>query len=141
MNSVTYRFESETPPVINLRLKIEINCREHFTVFGYYKVEHIINNGWYSGSCVLNSFVPEEILGTKLRALYQRRKSRDLFDIFYALTNLEVDIAKIVRAYNKYIAFSVDQPPSRKEFIQNVEQKIKNPDFGGDIYAILRPEI
>ena len=28
-NTLVYRFESEIPPVINLRLKIEINCREH----------------------------------------------------------------------------------------------------------------
>lgn len=29
-NSLIYRFESEMPPVINMRLKIEINTREHF---------------------------------------------------------------------------------------------------------------
>jgi len=28
----------------------------------------------------------EELLGTKLRALYQRRKGRDLFDLAVALT-------------------------------------------------------
>lgn len=31
-NTIVYRFDSEIPPVISLRLKIEINCREHFNV-------------------------------------------------------------------------------------------------------------
>ena len=31
---LTYRFESEIPPVVRLRLKIEANTREHFTVRG-----------------------------------------------------------------------------------------------------------
>ncbi len=121
MNTITYRFESEIPPVINLRLKIEINCREHFTVFGYHEIEHSFENGWFSGSCGIKSFVLEELLSTKLRALYQRKKGRDLFDLYYALTNLDVDPKKLVAAYKKYMAFSVGQAPSQKEFIQNMD--------------------
>ena len=33
-----FRMESEIPPVIPLRLKIEINCFEHFDVVGLVKV-------------------------------------------------------------------------------------------------------
>ena len=141
MNTVTYLFESEMPPVINLRLKIEINCREHFTVFGYHEIKHSLKNGWFSGSCGINSYLLEEMLSTKLRALYQRRKGRDLFDLYYALTNMDVDTDKVLEAYKKYMAFSVNQPPSQKEFIQNMEQKKEDPAFEGDIYALLRPGI
>ena len=141
MNTVTYRFESEIPPIINLRLKIEINCREHFTVFGYQEIEHSLNNGWFSGNCKIKSFVLEELLSTKLRALYQRRKGRDLFDLYYALSHLELDTDKLVDGYKKYMEFSVKQPPSQKEFIQNMDIKMEDPDFGGDIYALLRPSV
>lgn len=55
-NTLVYRFESEIPQVINLRLKIEINCREHFTVLGYKEIEHSIKNTWASGSCNLITF-------------------------------------------------------------------------------------
>lgn len=81
-NTLVYRFESEIPPIINLRLKIEINCREHFTVLGYKEIEHTIENTWAGGSCKLMAFEAEEMLGTKLRALYQRKKGRDLFDLY-----------------------------------------------------------
>ena len=35
---------------------------------------------WYSGTAAIATFEINELLATKLRALYQRRKGRDLFD-------------------------------------------------------------
>jgi len=91
-NTMVYRFESEIPPVINLRLKIEINCREHFAVLGYKEIEYTIENNWAEGTCDLITFEAEEMLGTKLRALYQRKRGRDLFDLYYALTHIDLDV-------------------------------------------------
>lgn len=140
-NTLVYRFESEIPPVINLRLKIEINCREHFSVLGYNEIEHSVDNSWANGSCKLISFEKEEMLGTKLRALYQRKKGGDLFDLYHALSNLQLDNEKLIRCYREYIAFSVDKPPSQKQFILNMEEKLEDPDFEGDISALLRPGV
>lgn len=137
-NTLVYRFESEIPPVINLRLKIEINCREHFTVLGYKEIEHVIKNTWANGSCKLIAFEAEELLGTKLRALYQRKKGRDLFDLYRALTNIDLDIDKLIHFYKEYMAFSVNKPPTQKQFLRNMENKLDDPDFSGDIYALLR---
>ena len=140
-NTLVYRFESEIPPVINLRLKIEINCREHFSVLGYKKIEHQIENTWAKGSCKFISFEAEELLGSKLRALYQRKKGRDLFDLYYALSNLNLDTERIIKCYKEYMAFSVSNPPTLKQFLLNMEQKLHDPDFLGDIYALLRPGV
>ncbi len=140
-NTLVYRFESEIPPVINLRLKVEINCREHFTVMGYKEVEYLAKNTWLDGACNIMIFEAEEMLGTKLRALYQRNKGRDLFDIYYALNNLDLDKENILRCYREYMAFSVNHPPTQKQFLRNMEQKIEDPDFQGDIYALLRPGV
>lgn len=140
-NTLVYRFESEIPPIINLRLKIEINCREQFTVLGYKKIEHNIKNTWANGSCKLIAFEAEELLGTKLRALYQRKKGRDLFDLYHALTTLDLDTNKLINVYKEYMAFSVEKPPSQKQFLRNMEKKLEDPDFIGDTYALLRPGI
>jgi len=140
-NTAIYRFESEVPPIINLRLKIEINCREHFTVLGYKDIEHSIENTWSKGVCQLTTFEAEEMLGTKLRALYQRKKGRDLFDLHYALTNIDLNIESIMKCYKEYIAFSVKNPPTKKQYLSNMEEKIADPDFRGDIYGLLRPGI
>ncbi len=140
-NSLVYRFKSEIPPVINLRLKIEINCREHFNVMGYKELEHTIENTWANGSCKLITFEAEEMLGTKLRALYQRKKGRDLFDLYHALTDLDLDIAVLIKCYKKYMALSVGKPPTQKQFLLNMEEKLQDPDFEGDIYGLLRPGV
>jgi predicted nucleotidyltransferase component of viral defense system len=140
-NTLIFRFESESTPVINLRLKIEINCREHFNVLGYKRIEHIIENTWVNGSCRIITFEAEEMLGTKLRALYQRKKGRDLFDLSHTLINLELDISAIIKCYKKYMAFSVDKLPTRKQFLLNLEEKIEDPGFEGDMFSLLRPGI
>lgn len=140
-NTLVYRFESEIPPVINLRLKIEINCREHFSILGYKMIEHNIENSWINGTCKLVSYNAEEMLGTKLHALYQRKKGRDLFDLYYAIKNLDLDTKKLLYCYREYMAFSVGNPPTQKQFLQNIEEKLKDPDFEGDIYGLLRPGV
>ncbi|HET7360720.1 MAG TPA: nucleotidyl transferase AbiEii/AbiGii toxin family protein [Salinimicrobium sp.] len=140
-NTITYRFESEIPPVIRLRLKIEINCREHFSVLGLKKIEHGMENNWFAGNCEITLYELEELLGTKLRALYQRKKGRDLFDIYWALTNNEIDMEKLLHCYMTYMKFSVGIPPTAKQFIKNLEQKAADPEFERDIVALLRPGI
>jgi hypothetical protein len=44
-----YRFESEIPPVTPMRLKVEINTREHFTVLGLQQVPLRVENPWFTG--------------------------------------------------------------------------------------------
>jgi len=83
---LTYRIESEGPPVVQLRLKVEINTREHFVVEGYKKQPFAVQSRWFKGDCEITTYTLEELLATKLRALYQRRKGRDLFDLWLGVT-------------------------------------------------------
>lgn len=139
-NTLVYRFESEFPPNQTLRLKVETNCREHFAVLGLVKLPFTVESTWFSGSCNLTTYKLEELLSTKLRALYQRRKGRDLYDLFIALSRRpELDKESLLHAYRKYMAFSVDEPPSQREFVLNLEAKLKDPQFLGDTMALLRP--
>lgn len=140
-NTVVYKFETETAPIITMKLKIEINCKEHFTVMGLKKVPFEVKNGWFSGKCEINTYHIEELLGTKMRALYQRRKGRDLFDLEYALTNTIVDTGKLVNCYKEYMAFSVATPPTQKMYIANMEEKMQDAEFMEDIFTILRPGV
>lgn len=76
-----YRFESEVPPIRPMRLKIGINTREHFAVLAYHRRSLVVANPWYTGDSEVTTYMLDELMGTKLRALYQRRKGRDLFDL------------------------------------------------------------
>jgi predicted nucleotidyltransferase component of viral defense system len=139
-NTLIFRFVSEIPPVIPIRLKVEINTREHFNVLGLTQHDFIVNNQWFSGSCKVTTYYLEELLGTKLRALYQRRKGRDLFDLYKAITTQTVNIENVIRCYCKYIGFVTDNPPTQKEYLQNMELKIQNDEFLGDTHLLLRPD-
>lgn len=139
-NTLIFRFESEFPPVQRLRLKVETNCREHFAVLGLVKIPFNVESSWFKGSCDITTYQLEELLGTKLRALYQRRKGRDLYDLHKAFTLKDnLNIEHLIECYLEYMRFSVGSVPSQKEFIDNMELKMKDSEFLGDITALLRP--
>jgi predicted nucleotidyltransferase component of viral defense system len=135
-----YRFESEFPPSQNLRLKVETNCREHFTVLGYHQFPFQVNSSWFTGECNITTYQLEELLGTKLRALYQRRKGRDVYDVYKALVQKpEMDKEALLHCYHAYIAFAVNEPPTQKVYLENMEAKMQDDEFLGDIVALIRP--
>lgn len=138
-NTIVYRFDTSTQPVINMRLKIEINTREHFTVLGLKEIPYKIENGWFSGECNLTGYELEELLGTKMRALYQRRKGRDLFDLYWAMIHQDVNTEKLISCYKTYMEYSVGKPPSQKQFLANMEEKLLDREFMEDIHAVLKP--
>ncbi|MEM8569201.1 MAG: nucleotidyl transferase AbiEii/AbiGii toxin family protein [Bacteroidota bacterium] len=136
-----YRFNSEYEG-IRMRLKLEINCREHFNVLDWVDFPFAVQSGWFNGNCEIRTYNINELLGTKLRALYQRSKGRDLFDLDYARLNMDVNTDEIIQCFRRYTSFSTENKlPSRKEFLQNIESKENDPDFTGDMEALLRPEI
>jgi predicted nucleotidyltransferase component of viral defense system len=142
MNTLYYRFDTEIPPIIRARLKLEINTREHFTVLGLQEFPFSVNSSWFKGSCQLTTYRPEELLGTKLRALYQRRKGRDLFDIYIALVQKpELDLDALLHCYREYMKFSTAKPPTQKEFLLNMEAKIHDSAFLGDTTGLLRQDV
>jgi len=139
-NSLVFRCNSEIPPIIPLRLKVEINTREHFNVSDLKKHSFFVNNQWFSGNCQVTTYHLEELLGTKLRALYQRRKGRDLYDLYKAISMQSVNIELIIQCYREYIDFAVDNPPSQKEFLLNMELKMQDKEFLDDTNFLLRPD-
>ena len=136
-----YRFTSEYEE-IRLRLKLEINCREHFNVLDWVNFPFEVESEWFSGKTEIKTYNINELLGTKLRALYQRSKGRDLFDLDYSRLNTELDLDQIIHSFKEYTSFATgNRPPSKKEFLMNIEQKEIDPNFTGDMEALLRPEI
>lgn len=138
--TLTYRVESEIQPVVPLKLKVEINTREHFSFLGYYEHSFSMNSRWHSGSCKLITYKLEELLGTKLRALYQRRKGRDLFDLWLGLTLGKADPLIIVKSFHEYMS-AEGLAVSQKEYRKNLSDKMENKSFLSDTDNLLRPAI
>ncbi len=137
-NTMMFRMESEVPPVQPIRLKVEINCMEHFNVLGLEKVPFKVNNSWFSGKCELTTYKIDELASTKLRALYQRKKGRDLLDLLLATQSGKLDVENVLKCYKRYMEFVVEKAPTYKQFVQNIEMKLQDPEFLSDTNILLR---
>lgn len=133
-----YRFNSEDVPPIPLRLKVEVNSREHFSVYGFTKIPFAVDSRWFVASTAIATYDVDELLGTKLRALYQRKKGRDLFDLATALRDGAVNPARVVAAFSEYMARS-GHHVTRSRFQQNMEAKLRDEQFAADIGPLLAP--
>jgi predicted nucleotidyltransferase component of viral defense system len=135
--TMLYRIPSEIPPVVKLRVKVEINTREHFSVLPLQKHAFALESGWFTGKCEVPTYCLDELLGTKMRALYQRKKGRDLFDLWYGITVSKANPTVIVNVFRKYLE-AEGKTVSQREFRDNLAEKLSNPSFLGDTEDLLR---
>ena len=136
--NLVYRFQSEDAPPIKLRLKVEINTREHFTELGVVRVPFEVDNPWFAGAADVATYALDELLCTKLRALYQRKKGRDLFDLWLALDTGSANPKILLDCFARYLA-EEGHSVSRAQFEENLAAKRKQPDFRDDVNPLLRP--
>ena len=136
---LTYRFDSEDQPEQPLKFKIEINSREHFHVLPLEERRLEVIGRWFSGECEIPVYRLEELLATKLRALLDRRKGRDLFDLAAALRRLSAEQHPIVTIFQEYMAFK-GRRITRGQFVKNLDAKLRNPGYLEDCAALLSPE-
>jgi len=100
---LVFAFAPEADPTTTLKLKVEINTREHESRYDLLAYPFEIENPWFTGSTSIAAFEPEELFGTKLRALLQRRKGRDLFDLNEGLRQLPLAPEKVVASFDHYL--------------------------------------
>lgn len=125
-----FNFEGDTPG----KIKLEINTYERSPMMPLAACDHSVVNPFYEGHAAIPTFQAEELVSTKLRALYQRKKGRDLYDLWLALTVLELDPDKILASFPAY------QPEGvRGEMmIDNLLLKLQTEEFCTDINAMAR---
>ncbi|MHB9099343.1 MAG: nucleotidyl transferase AbiEii/AbiGii toxin family protein [Syntrophales bacterium] len=132
--TLTYRMTSEEDAP--LKLKVEINSREHFTVLGFEKREMAIESRWFSSRAAILTYQLDELLGTKVRALYQRRKGRDLFDLWTAFATGKPQPEQVIGCFLHYLE-KEGHRVSRAEFERNLLAKLDDPRFIADIAPLV----
>lgn len=138
--TLIYRFSSEGLPPLPLRLKVEINSREHFAVLGFKAKGFAVHSRWYAGGSEVSTYALDELLGTKLRALYQRKKGRDLFDLWWAGQHATIDLDRVVHCFSEYLRAD-GLRVSRAEMEANLSGKLKDRRFMADLQPLLAPGI
>jgi predicted nucleotidyltransferase component of viral defense system len=126
--------EVEVPTVGALvRLKFEVNCADLSPVFALTRISHSVNTRVWKEQADLLTFLPSELLGTKFRALAQRRKGRDLSDLWLARRELRIVDGQLARAADYYLsAASVSPAVFRKRLAQHSQ----DPEFSSDLNAL-----
>jgi predicted nucleotidyltransferase component of viral defense system len=133
---VTFRFETETGAI--RKVKIEIKSHEDFghVVPRLYAVPDLpVGN-----SAVVPTYELDELLATKLRALYQRRKGRDLFDLWWAHEHADPDPTRIVALLGEYQAAAGRPMIRASEFRANLAAK-RVPSFLEEVRPLLRLDV
>ena len=133
---VTLIYRNQAEEGAPLKLKIEINTREHFSVVGYEKKAFSVNSRWFSGSASILTYHIDELLGTKVRALYQRKKGRDLFDLWKAFDVTDAKPDRVIDCFLRYMEHE-GRRVSQAEFEENLLSKLRDPRFLDDIAPLL----
>ena len=120
-----------------IRVKVETATRERTAYLGARAIRFETKNPWFTGAADITTFSKEEILATKLRALLQRDKGRDLLDLAYAAVEFEgLDCAKVVACFGKYLE-AAGQAISRAEAEERMFDKLDDPSFLADVRPLL----
>lgn len=132
-----FRIEAEDDGVAPIRLKIEINTREIEAFDPPVALRLRVANPWFSGTAAIPTFSREEMLATKLRALLQRDKGRDLYDLAHALDVFEgLDTDRVVKMFGQYLDLS-GQAISRAQAQERMFAKLAKPRFLLDVRPLL----
>ena len=137
------RWPSVAVPGKSLKLKVEVNTTERTPHVPVVKMPFSVGLQGLVHQTTVVSYDINEMLGTKMRALFQRKHGRDLFDLYWALTAsaaIQPDPKKIVAAFQHYMR-AEGSPISRQAFYKALDERVTDPDFRSDMLALLRQGI
>ena len=118
-------------------MKIELSMRESVPILGLF--EKSIPSPDASSPIKVKTYSIDELLSTKIRALYERKKGRDIFDLDCARL-LELD-RPAIRKLVYYYFYRSGKIFNWKVLRANLEAKAADKRFGDDIKPFLRPDI
>lgn len=116
-----------------MRIKIEVNTFERSPARPPIRIPYRVESSWFTGGADVLTFALDEVVATKIRALFQRSKGRDLFDLWLALTRLGVPASSVVEAFAAYRP----EGYTRRRAELNLLEKAKRSAFREDIRPLV----
>ena len=116
------------------KIKIEINTYERSPMLPLQRVLHKVESGYCDIRANIATLQPEELVATKIRALYQRSKGRDLYDLWLALDTLKIKPEAILGAFPAYRPEGL----TSRLLEANLLSKLDDPSFCSDVDVLRR---
>ncbi len=140
----TYQVPSVVNPGRELTIEIEANVTERFPFLPVQRLAFAVECRGAHLRTELVSYNINEMLATKLRALFQRKKGRDLFDLYWALSarsELGVSVAELLQAFGHYMQ-AEGEPVGREKFIAHLRECLADrAGFCSDLASFLRRDV
>lgn len=116
-----------------LRIKIEINTHERSPAMAPVRLPFTLDTQWHQGQADVLTFRPAELVATKICALHQRKKGRDLFDLWLALTAMDLTGSEILAAFAPYRPAKF----TARSAIETLNAKLADQTFRHDLGALV----
>jgi predicted nucleotidyltransferase component of viral defense system len=136
---MTYAVPSLTEPGKNLEIVVEANVTERTPHLPVIKIPFEFPFRDSVIKSLVNGYDIHEMLGTKMRALFQRRRGRDLFDLYWALTLAKPSVApaQVIESFQHYLKME-GSVAVRSEFIGLLDEHLADRGFCSDMNQLLR---
>jgi predicted nucleotidyltransferase component of viral defense system len=139
-----YKLPSVAEPGRELTIEVEANVTERIPHFPVQRLPFTVEFRGAKLGVELVSYNINEMLATKMRALFQRRKGRDLFDLYWALSTqsaLPVSVAEVLQAFGHYMQ-AEGEPVARAKFIAHLRECLADRvGFCTDLVSFLRRDL
>lgn len=130
----TMYFTFQTNAGTTRRLKVETATRESFSASRVLDVPFSVASPFFEGSANVRTYAIEELLATKFRALYERKKGRDLYDLWWAAQQKHVDFDRVYELFLEYWRNDGKKPLTRRNVRVNLKEK-----FQQGVFAEVKP--
>ncbi|MEZ5218538.1 MAG: nucleotidyl transferase AbiEii/AbiGii toxin family protein [Ilumatobacteraceae bacterium] len=127
------RFRSTFATGDAMTIKIEINTFERSPARPIVRRGYGVDSPWFTGHAEVPTFDLAELIATKIRALFQRKKGRDLFDLWLAVRQAGVAPEDIAACFEPY------RPDgwSAGCALDNLHAKLDDAQFVRDLGALI----
>jgi len=136
---MTYAVPSVSEPGATLGIVVEANVTERTPHRPIVEIPFAFpfRNG--TARTLIVGYDLHEMLGTKLRALFQRKRGRDLFDLYWALTLARppVNPEAIIESFLHYLRLE-GSSAGRAEFMAILDSHLADRGFCSDMNQLLR---
>jgi len=139
-----FKVQSVAEPARELTVEVEVNVSERTPRFELQRLPFALEFRGEARAAPIASFNINEMLATKMRATFQRKKGRDLFDLYWALTAqavMPVDTAQVLDAFKHYMQEESTTVP-RAEFLAHLDRCLADKvGFCRDMDALLKQNL
>lgn len=139
---MTYSARSIIEPNRTLAISVEANVTERKPHRAVVEMPFSFPFRDKAAQTHIKGFDIHEMLGTKMRAMFQRKRGRDLFDLYWALTKspTPVDPSAIIASFEHYLK-QEGTKAGRAEFVGILDNHLKDRGFCSDMQPLLRTDI